>query len=55
MDYLLAIGRLTRQKNFSFLSKNFKKIKKKYPELNLLISGDGEDKSYLQKIKVSFY
>ncbi len=50
MDYLLAIGRLTRQKNFSFLIKNFKEIKKKYPELNLLILGDGEDKSYLKKI-----
>ena len=50
MDYLLAIGRLTKQKNFSFLIENFKKIKEMSPKINLIILGDGEDRNYLNKI-----
>ena len=49
MDYILAIGRLTRQKNFKFLIKNFEKLKSKYPELNLIILGEGEEKIILKK------
>ena len=41
---ILAIGRLTHQKNFSFLIKAFKKINEKYPEYILQILGDGEQK-----------
>ena len=44
---LLAIGRLTKQKNFSFLIKCFKKISIKYDYLNLFIIGDGEEKKIL--------
>jgi len=44
----VAIGRLTRQKNFLFLISNFIKFnKKKY--YNLLIIGEGEDFKKLQK------
>ena len=50
MDYILAIGRLTRQKNFKFLIKNFEKLKSKYPELNLIILGEGEEKNYIEEI-----
>ena len=41
-NYLLSVGRLTKQKNFSFLKKNFKKITHKYKERKLFIVGEGE-------------
>ena len=44
---LLAIGRLTKQKNFSFLIQCFEKISIKYDYLNLFIIGDGEEKKIL--------
>ena len=44
---ILAIGRLTHQKNFPFLITAFKKINEKYPEYILQILGDGEQKSEL--------
>ena len=48
-EYILAIGRLTKQKNFDFLIDNFRIIKEKNPKLNLIIIGEGEEKFYLQK------
>ena len=51
--YYLAVGRLTKQKNFLFLCKAFHKVVLKYPELKLIIAGEGEDKdsilSYIKK------
>ena len=47
--FYIAIGRLTNQKNFSFLINNIYKILKKN-NLNLLILGDGEEKSKLLEI-----
>ena len=50
--YILAIGRLTKQKNFIFLIKNFYKIYNKIPDHTLLIIGSGEEKTKLEnKIK----
>ena len=46
-DYYCAIGRLTKQKNFMFLCKAFKKIINKYPNIRLLIIGEGEQKKIL--------
>ncbi len=46
-DYFLATGRLTYQKNFLFLCKAIKIIINKYPNLKLLIAGDGEDKKVI--------
>ena len=46
-NYIVCIGRLTRQKNFSFLIKNFALIKKKYKDYRLIIIGDGELKDEL--------
>lgn len=43
-DYYLSIGRLTIQKNFLFLCKAFKELKKKNPSIKLLIAGNGEQK-----------
>ena len=45
-NYYLSIGRLTVQKNFSFLIKNIEQIIKNY-DFHLLILGDGEEKEKL--------
>jgi glycosyltransferase involved in cell wall biosynthesis len=47
---LVSIGRLTRQKNFSFLISSFKKIIKKYPEYILIILGEGEQRKSLENL-----
>ena len=56
-NYIVCIGRLTRQKNFSFLIKNFALIKKKYKDYRLIIIGDGElkDKLISQIKKFNLY
>ena len=46
-NYIICIGRLTRQKNFPFLIKNFALMKKKYKDYRLIIIGDGELKNKL--------
>jgi len=46
-NYIVCIGRLTRQKNFSFLINNFALMKKKYKDYKLIIIGDGELKEKL--------
>jgi len=48
--YILAIGRLTKQKNFIFLINSFKKISEKYKDIDLIIIGDGEDKSEILRL-----
>ena len=48
-DYILCIGRLTKQKNFSFVINNFKKIQRKYKDIKLLIVGEGELREKLEK------
>ena len=45
--YILAIGRLTKQKNFKYLINEFSKIKKDFPTYKLLILGEGEEKKNL--------
>ncbi|MDB9827291.1 glycosyltransferase [Candidatus Pelagibacter sp.] len=49
-EYIVSIGRLTYQKNFEFLIKNFLKISQIHPNLKLLILGDGENKNTLKKM-----
>ncbi len=46
---IISIGRLTNQKNFSFLIKAFSEIHKKYPRFNLIILGEGEEKKKLKQ------
>ncbi len=48
--FVISIGRLSKQKNFIFLIKNFKKILEKIPDLNLVILGEGEDRGVLEKL-----
>ena len=48
--FIINIGRLTKQKNQSFLIKGFYEILKFYPDLYLVILGEGELKNYLKDI-----
>ena len=47
-NYFLAAGRFTRQKNFIYLIKEFKKFCNKHPDEKLLIFGEGEQKKIMQ-------
>ena len=47
--YILAVGRLTKQKNFIFLIECFKEIIKNFNYLQLVIIGDGEEKKVLEE------
>jgi glycosyltransferase involved in cell wall biosynthesis len=49
-DYLLCVGRLTDQKNFSLMIKSFKYISSKKKNLNLVIAGEGEQRKKLIKL-----
>ena len=49
-NYYMAAGRLTKQKNFSYLIKEFKKFLDIYPEEKLIIFGEGEERRKLLKI-----
>tara|TARA_B100000989_G_scaffold270718_1_gene227017 strand:- start:32884 stop:34011 length:1128 start_codon:yes stop_codon:yes gene_type:complete len=47
---IIAIGRLTAQKNFPFLIDCFSSIEKKYDSYTLHILGDGEQKNKLERL-----
>lgn len=49
-NFFLAIGRLTKQKNFSFLINCFEKLISKEKNLNLIIIGTGEYKDKLNSL-----
>ena len=51
---ITGIGRLTKQKNFELLISFFSKIEKDYPEYILIILGEGEERSKLEKIIKNF-
>jgi glycosyltransferase involved in cell wall biosynthesis len=48
--FFLAVGRLTKQKNFSYLIKEFYKFSLIDKEYNLIIIGEGEDRIKLQNL-----
>ena len=50
--YVISIGRLTKQKNFSFLIKSFSKIREKLIDIKLVIIGSGEEEEELSKLIV---
>ena len=52
--YILSIGRLTKQKNFTLLIEFFKEINVKYPEYLLVILGEGEERLLLEKLIKSY-
>ena len=47
---ILEIGRLTKQKNFKYLIKEFENFSKNNPDFNLFILGDGEEKIMLKNL-----
>ncbi len=47
-EFIINVGRLTKQKNQKFLIDGFSLIKKKYSNLKLLVLGDGELNNYLK-------
>jgi len=49
-NYILSIGRLTKQKNFSLLIRSFSEIIKTNQNLKLVILGEGEDETKLRKL-----
>ena len=49
-DYILSIGRLSHQKNFFLLIKAFKEILKEYPNLKLIILGEGENRKKMEEL-----
>ncbi len=49
-NYFIAVGRLTKQKNFSYLIHEFKKFLSTNPNEALVIFGEGEEKNNLMKI-----
>ena len=50
--YFIAVGRLTKQKNFKYLIEEFIKFLKLNNEYSLLIFGEGEEKKSLKSIVV---
>ena len=48
-DFILGIGRLTKQKNFKLLIQSFYEINLRLPKLKLVILGEGEERAMLEK------
>lgn len=48
--YITCVGRLVEQKNFDVAIKAFSLIEKKYPDIQLLIVGEGKEKERLQNL-----
>jgi glycosyltransferase involved in cell wall biosynthesis len=49
-QFIVAIGRLTKQKNFKFLISCFQKLTNSQPNLKLVILGDGEEMQNLKTL-----
>ena len=49
-QFIVAIGRLTKQKNFKFLINCFQKLANSQPNLKLVILGDGEEMQNLKRL-----
>jgi len=49
-NFFISVGRLTKQKNFSYLIKEFKKFSEKNIDFDLLIFGKGEEYDHLNDL-----
>ena len=49
-NYVISIGRLTKQKNFKFLINSFDKVLEHIPNLKLIICGVGEEQNSLKSL-----
>ena len=52
--FIVAIGRLTKQKNFLFLISCFYKIQKKFSEYSLIILGEGEERKKIENLILKY-
>ena len=52
-EYFISVGRLTKQKNFDYLIKEFQKFQKIHTSYKLLIFGDGEYEKKLNKLIIN--
>lgn len=50
IEYLFAWGRLEENKGFGLLIKSFSKVAERYPDLNLIIAGEGKQRNELEKL-----
>lgn len=48
--FILGVGRLNKQKGFDILIRAFGKISNQYPEWNLIILGDGQERAALETL-----
>lgn len=48
--YIISVGRLVPKKNMDVLIKAYSEIKDSYPDMHLVIVGDGPEKKYLMKL-----
>src|SRR5258706_3186014 len=48
--YILAYGRFTRKKGFDLLLQSFAGVAGRYPDVDLILAGDGEERAALQRI-----
>lgn len=48
--YILAMGRLVEKKGFDLLIRAFAQIAPEFPQVHLLIAGDGEERSNLERL-----
>ena len=51
---ILFVGRLAEVKNFPLLISSFSRVKDEYPNVNLLIIGDGPEKRQIEKLVNDF-
>lgn len=47
-DFIIAVGRLVEKKGFSYLIEAFAEVVKKYPNISLIIAGDGPEKKQIE-------
>lgn len=52
--YLLAVGRLTTQKNYPLLLEAFALMREENPDLSLVILGEGEERARLEQLAAPF-
>ena len=48
--YFMSVGRLTKQKNYEYLIKEFKQFSINNDKYELLIFGEGEERNKLKKL-----
>lgn len=53
-NYILLVGRLSKEKRYDIAIRVFSKVRNKFPNLKLKISGKGREENYLKKFSKKF-